>query len=169
MVLRLIDAWLAFRIGKRTSLRKVRLVRDPSQDTGTNGVLTTDSGLRLYSLEPPDRGNKVGMSCIPLGVYECVLGDFPKHGKCYEVRGVKDRTQILAHAGNFGGDTTLGYRTDTEGCILLGNAMGDVYDPKGGKKQAGILGSKDALSRFEADMEGEPFTLEILLGPWAKA
>lgn len=146
---------------KKPPERWVRITRDPSADTGTPGVLLTDSGLRLYSLECPERGNKPGLSCIPLGVYECEIGDFPKHGKCYEVKGVKDRSAILFHVGNLAGDTEKGYRADSDGCVLVGNAIGDVYDAKAGKKQAGILGSRDAFARFMADLDGEAFLLTI--------
>ena len=154
-------AFEAFGIVSKKPERWVRIKRDPSSDTGTPGVLTTDSGLRLYSLELPDKANKPGLSRIPEGEYLCELGDFPKHGKCYEVKAVPGRTAVLFHVGNFGGDIEKGKRSDTEGCILVGNCLGEAYDSKGGKRQDGLLGSRDAFARFMDDRDGEPFQLII--------
>ena len=156
MVSRWVDAWRAYKIGKRTPLRKVKITRDPSEDAGTFGVLTTDSGFSCYSGELPWRENKTGISCIPPGVYKCEKREFPKHGKVYEVLSVPGRTAILVHKGNYCGDRNKGLKSDVEGCLILGNAIGKIG------KQKALLSSRDALARFEADLDGEPFELTIV-------
>lgn len=144
------DAWKAYHMGP---LRGVGIVRDPSTPLGTFGKLTAGV-FYCYTLELADHGNKPGESCIPAGVYRCVMRDSPKFGKCYEVKDVPGRTDILLHRGNFAADEGFG-KSDIDGCILLGNAIGEI----GG--QRALLSSKDAMARFQNEMDGEPFELTI--------
>ena len=155
---RLRDAW-GVRGVYRQPMRKVRIVRDAPSPLGTFGVLSVvDSGFSCYSGELNWHDNKTGISCIPVGIYKCVIGDSPKFGKVYGVLKVPGRTEILLHYGNFCADDGVGKR-DIEGCVLLGNAIGEIA------KQKALLSSKDALMRFHAEMEGEPFELSIEWGP----
>ena len=157
----LTDAWIAYGIRRKQlpvayrihQMRKVRIVRDKPTPLGTFGVLTAGT-FSSYSLEPNDHANAQGISSIPFGVYQCALLDSPKFGLCYHLADVPGRTGILIHRGNFGADEGHG-KTDTEGCILLGNAIGEIAG------QRALLSSKDAVARFESEMEGEPFELEI--------
>lgn len=73
----------------------------------------------------------------------------------YEVTGVKDRGDILIHAGNYAGDESKGFKSDSHGCILLG----DGYMEMGGQKM--ILNSKNTLAKFMSFMNGEDFILNI--------
>lgn len=126
-------------------MRTVHILRDPSSPSGVFGTLLTDSGFGCYTLEPAlDRAEH---PCIPKGGYRCDLKDHPKHGKCYELADVPGRTSVLIHVGNF--------ERDTEGCILVGNAIGTI-----GNDHA-LLASKDAYRRFMDDMAGESFALHI--------
>ena len=149
------DAWTVFGIyaKKPEPMRKVRIVRDPSTPLGTTGVLTAGT-FTCYSLEPNDHDNKVDISCIPIGVYKCELRDSPKFGLCYHILDVPGRTNVLCHRGNFGADEGHG-KTDTNGCVMLGNAIGSIAG------QLALLSSKDAVARFESELEGEPFELTI--------
>lgn len=133
-------------------MRKVTLVRDPSEESGTFGVLTAGM-FRCYSLELAWKDNAQNVSCIPTGIYQCKLINSPKFGAVYEVCDVPGRTHVLIHRGNFAG--TFPLKSDVEGCILVGNAIGEIAG------QRALLSSKDALMRFMDDLEGEPFTLEI--------
>lgn len=127
-------------------MRTVHIVRDQSGPSGVFGTLLTDSGYGAYTLEPAvDRAEH---PCIPEGCYRAELRPHPKHGVCYELVDVPGRTSILIHWGNF--------QRDTEGCILVGNAIGEIGN------EPAILQSKDAYSRFMSDMATEGFYLHIL-------
>lgn len=134
-------------------MRTVKIVRDKSTPLGTPGVLTAGT-FSCYTLELNDHGNAVGKSCIPVGIYQCALWDSPKFGLVYRIAEVPGRTDILIHKGNFAADEGHG-KSDIEGCILLGNAIGEICGQKA------LLSSKDAVGRFEREMEGEPFELTI--------
>ena len=77
---------------------------------------------RAMTLEPKWANNKPFVSCIPdtAGnfIYYVALYDSPKHGECFLLSLVPDRTDIEIHAGNFFDDTT--------GCILVGNSYKDI-------------------------------------------
>lgn len=70
------------------------------------------------SLELPWRDNKVEVSCIPTGTYQVVKHISPKFGKCFWVKNVPGRSEILIHRGNF--------YSDILGCILPGIDMSDI-------------------------------------------
>ena len=61
-------------------MRRVYIRRTETDDEGTFGVLTTDSGFQVYTGELPWRWNIPGKSCIPPGEYECIWTEKPKHG-----------------------------------------------------------------------------------------
>jgi hypothetical protein len=144
-----------------SEIRRVRLIRAESDDQGTDGLLSTDSGFQIWTLEPPWRNNAQGLSCIFPGTYLVQLcpTEFPKHPNAYALRKVKDRTAILFHKGNFAGDVKKGFKADSEGCILLGRAIGEI----GGQKA--LLSSLDATRAFYAEMEGKDFILDIAWAP----
>ena len=144
-----------------SELKQVKLVRYQTDDQGTEGLVSTDSGFSCWSLELPWRGNARGVSCIPPGAYlvQKCADEFPKHPNVYALRKVKDRDAILFHKGNYAGDITKGLKADAEGCILLGRAIGEI----GGQKA--LLSSKDATEAFYADLDGSDFILEIQWAP----
>lgn len=132
--------------------RKATLIRKESSDQGTFGLFTLDSGFQCYSGEPPE--------CIPEGVYLCRKGHSPKRNKdVYWLLGVPGYKAIQIHSGNFCGDVDKGLKSDSEGCVLLGNAIGELAGQKA------LLGSRDAVKRFEDDLEGEDLQLTV---QWAK-
>lgn len=68
-----------------------------------------------YALELPWRDNQKRISCIPAGTYELEYMKGSSSGKfkrCYYVKNVTGRSEILIHVGN--------YPADTLGCILPG-------------------------------------------------
>ena len=69
-----------------------------------------------HILELPYRDNQRQISCIPEGTYKIVHHTSPKFGKSLLVLDVRNRSEILIHAGN----TTK----DTKGCLLPGNISG---------------------------------------------
>lgn len=98
------------------------LQRDDSTDQGTPGALLADDGsLICYTLELPWRGNEQGLSCIPVGQYMASYLERSWSGRfrdIYLLHDVPGRSAILIHAGNYAGDSQLGLRTHTWGCIL---------------------------------------------------
>lgn len=139
--------------------RAVTIKRDPSAPDGTFGVLTVgDSGFSCYTGEIQWLNNERGFSCIPEGSYECAVANSPKFGAVYHLVEVPGRSEILIHKGNYVGDWGRGLKSDSEGCILLGRAIGEIAGQKA------LLSSRDALLAFMAEMENEPFTLKIVNG-----
>jgi hypothetical protein len=136
----------------------VKLVRTSTGDQGTLGVACVN-GDTFVSLELPWRENNRSVSCIPPGIYLCTLITSKKYGEVYYVNDVPNRSGILIHAGNFAGDLHKGLRSDSKGCILLGNTQGSL----GG--QQCILESRKALKRFMQVMCRKDFLLEIYNQP----
>lgn len=131
-------------------------IRSESGDAGTFGVLKTPSGFECYTGELPERDNKSGISCIPVGTYKCSQRFSEKHKKnVYGIEEVPGRSDCEIHSGNFCGDVTKGLKSDVLGCIILGRAIMEIAGQKA------VTSSKDALAAFEADMEYKPFLLEL--------
>lgn len=99
--------------------RHLFLTRIQTLDVGTYGVLHFVGGAPFaVTLERPWEDNARRVSSIPEGSYRCARVNSPRFGDTFEVTGVEGRSHILFHRGN--------YVKDTEGCILVGNAFGDV-------------------------------------------
>lgn len=84
-------------------------------DDFTSGILTSTDGILkqlIYTLELPYLNNQRNISCIPTGTYKLLKHTSPKFKECFLLENVKDRGNILIHAGN--------YTKDTQGCILVG-------------------------------------------------
>lgn len=145
------DPVLAVTVAADVTLRRV-----DSTDQGTFGELTTTTGFTCKTLELPDRGNKQNISCIPKGVYECIPITSKRFGKTFLLKNVDGRSEILFHWGNWAGDKSKGYRSDSLGCILLGRKRAHIG------KQKAITHSKFTMSDFLVDRKNKPFTLEIL-------
>jgi hypothetical protein len=99
--------------------RHLILTRVQSLEEGTYGILHfVGQAPFALTLERPWAGNEKGHSSIPAGHYRCARVMSPKFGDTFEVTNVPGRSHILFHRGN--------YVTDTEGCILVGNALADL-------------------------------------------
>lgn len=141
-------------------MNRVTLQRVESGDEGTFGLLSFGA-LTLHSGELPWRDNRVGVSCIPTGVYTCTWRKSPRFGLCYHVEDVPGRTDILIHAGNYCGDEALGWSSDVNGCIILGRARG-VLTNDAGNMQHCVTVSRLAVGDLADAMDRQPFELEIL-------
>lgn len=77
-------------------------------------ILNSAKELRFWGfcLELPDLNNQKKISCIPKGIYSVQRIVSPKHGKCYEVINVPNRSNIEIHIGNF--------PKDILGCLAIG-------------------------------------------------
>jgi|ERR1017187_76140 hypothetical protein len=136
-------------------MKTATIIRQPSSDDGTFGMLNVDTGESWHSLELPWRNNDHGTSCIPSGVYTCHWINSPKHGPCYEVMNVPNRSMVEIHSANFAGDVALGKQSQLLGCIALGKEVGEMTG------QQAILNSKLAVAQFEQCMDQQDFELTI--------
>lgn len=105
--------------------------------------------------ELPWKDNKTSISCIPIGEYLCMPYSSAKYPNVYEVTNVPNRKYILIHQGNYCGDISKGYKSDVNGCILVGDRIGML------NKQLSILNSKNTLNKFKSIMGNNPFKLVI--------
>jgi hypothetical protein len=131
------------------------LSRGKGTDQGTLGLLT-GPGLALFTIELPWRYNQKSISHIPPGSYACKLYYSPSRKQnLYLLADVPSRSGVLIHAGNWAGDIALGFRSNSQGCILLGTARGTADG------QLAVLNSAAAMRVFHERTGGEPFTLVI--------
>ena len=138
-------------------MERLTLLRGPSTDQGTPGVLLRPDGSRIfYSLELPWRENRRRVSCVPAGTYPVryVVTEKRPAG-VYLLRLVLGRDSILIHSGNVAGDTEKGYESDVLGCILGGQLRGWR------RGQMAVLLSKPAIRAFADELQRQPFTLEV--------
>ncbi len=138
-------------------MKQVYLFRTRISDQGTEGILATD-GFFSKTLELPWRNNKRSISCIPSGMYTVQIRQSPKYGSVYWVTNVPNRSWILIHAGNFAGDTSKGFKTHVNGCILLGKDHGFL----GG--QRAVLSSRVTVRKFRSAMQDKTFKLHVVGG-----
>lgn len=107
---------------------------------GTFGVLVGDDFI-VATCERTWENNAPNISCIPEGTYVCKRVTSPKFGNTFEVTGVKDRTEILFHKGNFA-------QSDSKGCILVGIGFAEI------NKQWAITDAGLGFGRFLKELEG---------------
>lgn len=143
---------------------RLTLQRLETGDEGTFGKLTLpdDLGGHVFATgELPWRDNAKGKSCIPAGTYLCKWHVSPKFGPCYIVTDVGGRSFILIHKGNWCGDEDLGFKSNVDGCILLGLSRGTLT-PEGMKPQLAVISSSQAIGAFNEAMKESDFELTIL-------
>jgi hypothetical protein len=138
---------------------KATLVREQSTDHGTFGFLVF-GGSVVRTVELPWRDNRPQRSCIPVGSYRCAIVKSPKFGRVYGVQSVPNRSNVLIHSANFGGDVDKGYTTQLHGCIAPVMRVGAMRNNAGAMQSAGLV-SRPALALLMEWAVGEPFTLEI--------
>lgn len=139
---------------------KAKLVRLSTCDSGTFGLLEVRRGrsmLVLATVELPWRDNEQQISCIPAGKYDVTYTHSPaKHRKLYRVLNVENRDGILIHAGNWAGDVDKGFKSNVQGCILVGMDMVKLDG------QDAVDKSQAALKLLDDFTSGLPLKLEIL-------
>jgi len=128
----------------------VRLEDDGKQ---TLGELNVYNGLeKIFScktLELPYLMNIQNISCIPVGLYTVVPRYSEKYKNHYHVIDVDRRDSILIHVGN--------YKTQTEGCILIGKDFVFINDDE----YLDISSSRKTLKEL-LKTAPEGFRLEII-------
>lgn len=135
-------------------MRTATLFRGLFSDEGTFGFLSSED-FSCYMTELPWKENKKQVSCIPTGSYECKWHKSPKFGPCYILTDVPNRSKILIHAGNFAGDVSLGFKSNSYGCLLPATKLGSLKGQK-----AGLL-SALAVRNLNRYFNKETFLLEI--------
>lgn len=146
---------------KVNSMKKVLLKRTETSPQGTFGKLYYDGTLVCYTGElpkhagNPDVLNERRTDCIPTGTYICKIKQSPKFGTVYRLENVPNRSEILIHKGNYAGNKQKGFKSDIEGCILLGTSIGILSNQKA------IVNSKSAFDKFMKLMNNEPFEIII--------
>ena len=134
---------------------RVDIIRlEMTEAFGTFGAIRINGEVFGFTLEPPDRNNKVNVSSIPAGRYRCKKTHSRKFGETYEVMNVPGRTHILFHAGNV--------KKDTAGCILLGASVGKLKNPV---ETRAVLNSGATFERFMQELsalEAQEFMLAIM-------
>ena len=141
-------------------MRHAVLRRDRSSDQGTLGVLVAHDLPPIHIMEPPWRDNRRNRSCIPVGVYDVLPHLSPRFKRCLLVTDVPERSHILFHAGNVGGDVELGLHTHTAGCLLPGLRRGRIEGR--GRVQEAVISSRTAFRHLMTWAAGRPFTLEVV-------
>lgn len=140
-------------------MKNALLIRLRETDQGTEGVLIFGQH-RFYILELPWRDNATGLSRIPDGEYECRVHHSNKYGRVWHVTGVDGRSWILIHNGNFAGDTLKGWKTHSQGCLIIGDRFGVIGN------QRAVLSSRVARNRFQsitADLQSFKLTVQNVI------
>lgn len=131
------------------------LTRLDSSDQGTFGRIAAPA-IVLFTGELPWRENRPSISCIPEGTYRVAWTFSPRFKRfMYLVDGVVGRSGIRKHSANLMGDAALGYKSQLNGCIALGERLGWL------DRQKAVLLSAPAVRRFEEAMNHRPFILEV--------
>lgn len=114
------------------------LQRQQSSDQGTPG----DLDIGFATIELPWKNNAPDVSCIPAGEYDLEYYLSAKLGHTLHVLNVPDREMILMHIGNWAGDSSKGFKTYSDGCIMVGTSHG-ILDG-----QEAVIVSKDAVEKL---------------------
>jgi len=134
-----------------------QLRRFSTDDQGTFGLLhLIQEWFGCYTIELPWKDNEPFRSCIPAGTYPFVPYESSQFGDTYLVQDVSDRWGILLHAGNVAGDVTEGYRTHSEGCLMVGKRKGRLWGQKA------VLLSRPTIRRLKESLDGREGKIEII-------
>jgi len=98
----------------------LRIVREPSRDGATLGVLFVDGHFECFTLEDQIRAQKVpGQTAIPAGRYRVIVTPSYRFKRPLPlVVDVPGFAGVRIHPGN-----TI---ADTEGCVLVGRTRGEA-------------------------------------------
>ena len=149
-------------------MRQLILTRTHESDEGTFGSLASKDGrLLVHTGECPWRDNAPYKSCVPEGSYFVNRHNSPKFGDCCILSPTEPRSLILIHLGNYCGDVDKGYRSDVQGCIVVGMGRRKLQGKRG--PQDCVAQSRVAFNALMrhlwADSE-DPWGLEII---WSQA
>lgn len=127
------------------------LARQSDSGQETFGILQDSNRTTLCcTIERPWLDNQPDISCIPLGTYQFYRFLSPKNGDVWRSYDVPDRNAIEMHAANFA--------SELEGCIAVGNAMGEIDGIPAVKNSIATLAMLRTKlpDRFNLTIEGVP-------------
>jgi hypothetical protein len=137
-------------------MSKLSLLLESNNDDGaqTLGIMYVLNELNeiqfmCRTLELPWKNNLKQKSCIPSGSYKVIKHQSPKFGKCFWVKDVTGRSEILIHPGN--------YNTQILGCVLVGDDLKDINKDW----RLDVTNSKQTLEKLLKIMPSE-FELKIV-------
>jgi hypothetical protein len=126
---------------------RLRLIREPTRDGATMGVLFVDGAFFCFTLEDPIRDVKIpGDTAIPAGRYRVEVTMSPRFKRRLPLLiDVPNYTGVRIHAGN--------RSSDSEGCILPGRTRGTAM----------VMESRMALEHLLAliELATDPVWIEI--------
>jgi hypothetical protein len=110
-------------------------------ETGAHGTLgkIIAPDIQCYSIELPWKNNEQNISCIIAGAYPYRKEIHPKFGRCLRLFAISEREGVLMHAGSFAGDVSLGWKSDSSGCVIIGSKIEKI------KKQKAAINSRATL------------------------
>jgi hypothetical protein len=123
----------------------VILKREIVSNKAILGTLILNNKEIAKTLENPWLNNAEKISCIPVGIYECVADNTGRF-QWWKVLNVPDRGSIEIHEGN--------REKDTRGCILIGKDWG-FY-----KGELAVMSSVKTLKKIRPTL-GQRFQLKI--------
>ena len=132
------------------------LIRLKESAQGTEGVLIIPELLFwCFSLELPWKKNIPDISCILAGTY---MLSWRKQGRrpCFQICDVPGRKYILIHSGNYAGDIEKGFKTNVQGCVLLGRKFGWLSG------QRAVLNSRITIREFNGKLNGLKSRIHIM-------
>jgi hypothetical protein len=134
---------------------KIIVDRFSETDTDELGKVSVDGVFVCYSIENPDRPEKIkGITAIPEGTYKVGRRISPHFGVMVPwIMNVPNFQYVLIHWGN-----TV---KDTEGCLVVGLRIGSL------ENQRAVLDSKQAWEKlsamiFDALDNNEEVTIEYM-------
>lgn len=134
----------------------LQLIRREKRPDGVFSELCIRNSFFLMALERSYKQEDGSYDAkLKVGEYICQLGEHRladlKPFDTYEILGVKGHFGILFHVGN--------YNEDSEGCVLLGTAIGYRSD----MKSKMIVNSRVAFKKFMDLLNGEKtFLLQVI-------
>lgn len=161
------------------------LTRGASSDEGTPGILVSENGVfKCATVEPPfadrdgDGKRDRGLDRIQAGEYLASFNGSPSRKNAdgtqewtYELQGVPDASGVRIHVGNFAGDVTKGYLSDSQACILVGADWVSMPIPAKRRdkttrtQQMGVSSSRQTLATLHTFLDYRPFMLTIVDAP----
>lgn len=136
-------------------MQTARLERLETGNQGTFGKMYAGSTC-FFSGELPWRDNKSNVSCFPAGKYFGVWTWSPHLKRfAYTIVPIGGREGIRIHPANLMGDAAIGYKSQLNGCVALGEKLGWM------EKQKAVLVSRPAVAKFEKILERKKFILEV--------
>lgn len=119
----------------------------------TSGTLLAQGAL-FYTIEQPWRENLKGHSCVPVGLYELVPFQSPKHGATWQLHNptlnIYGRGEVPDGGRSLCEIHSANWAEQLEGCIALGLDHQPMLDALTGKVEPAIEGSRDAIAHLLA-------------------